>query len=134
MSPNTPACAASVAPFRSCGARDAHLAAMMQPSSTRTDPRSHLRHDQAQRPIAHVVRDVHEVVDLRPTRQSRYHRCCPRSIVEFAANLDVILDEAPAPRAGSSRACPSRNTYPKPSEPRRAPGVRDHATAERVPL
>ena len=68
----------------------------MQPSSTRTDPGdAHLRHDQTGFPDAHVVRDLHEVVDLRPRADDRVVDA-PAVDRRVRADLDVVLDDAAA--------------------------------------
>ena len=70
---------------------------------------AHLRHDQAQPADAHVVRDVHEVVDLRARAD---HRVVDAAAVDrrVRADLDVVLDDAAADVRESSRAAPSANT------------------------
>ena len=130
-SPNTPACAPMRAPLpdrrraRRCppGRRGC------TPSSMRAEPGdADLRHEQAEPADPHVVRDVHEVVDLRPRAD---HRVVDAAAIDrrVRADLDVVLDDAPADvRDLRVRAVAEHVAEAVGPEPRA--GVHAHALAE----
>src|SRR5206468_2417101 len=90
-----------------------------------------LRHDQAQPTDAAIVRDVHEVVDLRPRAD---HRVVDAPAIDrrVRADLDVVLDDAATDvRNLVVSSVPIHVAESVGAEPRT--GVHDHALAHDRP-
>jgi hypothetical protein len=100
-------------------ARYAHLPGEEAPvADARRPGNPHLGHDQAQLPDLHVVRHLHEVVDLGAGAD---HGVIDAATIDggVGADLDVVVDDATADVR--DLRCALAKTYPYPSPPMRTP-------------
>ena len=112
--------------------RDAHLpgedAAVLDPHRARD---ANLRHEQAQPSDAHVVPDLHEVVDPRPRAD---HRVIDAAAIDrrVRADLHVRLDDA-APDVRNLLVRPVAEHIAESIRPETRAGVHAHTVAQDAP-
>ena len=90
-----------------------------------------LRHDQTARADAHVVRDVHQIVDLRARPDDGVIHAAAID-ARIRADFDVVPDEAaPHVRNLAVLLATLSGDVSEPVTPQHRPGMHDHALAQR---